>query len=113
MVTDNVQGSSYLLGQRYCACFVLKIALRRGEGEKSEGVQINKQSTRTFDTRNNFTAVFRVIAFNLCRCFSNNRRTPMHFVLFSLIDMQMEAPALVTRYVPGVTRIRFTELQFL
>ena len=43
---DTVQGSSYLLGQRFRACFVLKFALQRGEGEKRDGVQISKQSTQ-------------------------------------------------------------------
>ena len=45
-VAANVQGSSYFLGQRFSACFVLKFALQREEGEKREGVQISKQSTR-------------------------------------------------------------------
>ena len=44
-VKQQLQGSSYLLGQRFCACFVLKLALQRGEGEKREGVQISKQRT--------------------------------------------------------------------
>ena len=38
-----VQGSSYLLGQRFPACFVLKFSLQRGEGEKREVLH------RTFD----------------------------------------------------------------
>ena len=32
------KGSSYLLGQRVFACFVLKFASRRAEGEKREGM---------------------------------------------------------------------------
>ena len=32
-----------LFGQRFCACFVLKYAHQRGEGEKREGVLISKQ----------------------------------------------------------------------
>ena len=38
-VTDRY--ASYLLGQRFSACFVLKFALQRGEGEKREEVQIS------------------------------------------------------------------------
>ena len=41
-----LQGSSYLLGQRFSAYFVLKVAPQRGEGEKREGVQISKNSTQ-------------------------------------------------------------------
>ena len=44
--------SSYLLRQRVSACFVLKFALQREEGEKREGVQISKQSTKNFDRGN-------------------------------------------------------------
>ena len=40
-----MQGSSYLLGQRFRACLVFKIALKRGEGEKRDQMQISKQST--------------------------------------------------------------------
>ena len=43
----HVQGSSSL-GQRFCACFVLKFALQRGEGEKRGGVQSSKQTTLNF-----------------------------------------------------------------
>ena len=35
----------FLLGQRFSASFVLKFALKRGEGEKRAGEQISKQST--------------------------------------------------------------------
>ena len=35
----DIQGSRYLLCQRLCACFVLKTALQRGDGQKKEGVQ--------------------------------------------------------------------------
>ena len=37
-----IQGLRYLLGQRFSASFVLKLASQRGEGEKREGVQILK-----------------------------------------------------------------------
>ena len=42
----NLQGSSYLLGQRLRACFILKFALQSGEGEKREGMPISKQSAQ-------------------------------------------------------------------
>ena len=32
--------------ERFSACFGLKFALQRGEGEKREGMQISKQSTQ-------------------------------------------------------------------
>ena len=41
-----VQGTRYLWWQWFSACFVLKFAVQRGEGEKREGVQITKQSTQ-------------------------------------------------------------------
>ena len=37
----EIQGSSYLLGQRFSACIVLKFPLHR-EGENSVGMQISK-----------------------------------------------------------------------
>ena len=41
------RGRRYLLGQRFSACFVLKLVVpQRGEGEKREGVQISEQSTQ-------------------------------------------------------------------
>ena len=39
-----LQGARYLWCQRFSACFVLKNALQRGEGQKREGVKISKQS---------------------------------------------------------------------
>ena len=49
-----IQWSSYLLVQRiFCACFVLKFALQRGEGERREGVQISKQSTQSLRPKKN------------------------------------------------------------
>ena len=39
-MNNDVQGSRYLLGPRFSARFVLKLAPQRGEGEKREGVQI-------------------------------------------------------------------------
>ena len=44
--------------QRFSACFVLKFALQRGEGEKREGMQISKLAHRTFDLRSNSTPVY-------------------------------------------------------
>ena len=41
-----VQWSRYLLGQRFRAYFVLKLAPHMGEGEIMEGVQISKQSSQ-------------------------------------------------------------------
>ena len=41
----DLQGWS-LLGHRFSACFILKFALQRGEGEKREGVKISKRSTQ-------------------------------------------------------------------
>ena len=38
----------------FCACFGLKFALKRGEGEKREGVQISKQSTQNLSYQNVF-----------------------------------------------------------
>ena len=42
-----LQGSSYLLGQRFQACIVLTVATQRGEGEKREGMPISKQRAST------------------------------------------------------------------
>ena len=39
----NLQGSRYLLGQSFCACFVLKLAAQRVEGAEREEVQFSKQ----------------------------------------------------------------------
>ena len=51
------------MGQRFNACFVLKLPTQRGEGEKWEGVQISEQDThRTFDPINNSTPVHTVYA---------------------------------------------------
>ena len=47
-----VQGSRYLLGQRFSVCFVLKLAPQRGKGEKREGVQISKQTTQPLTSEN-------------------------------------------------------------
>ena len=44
--TSTYSWARYLLDQWFCAWFVLKYALQRGEGEKREGVQISKQSTQ-------------------------------------------------------------------
>ena len=44
----SLQGASYLWCQRFSACFGVKIAPKRGEGEKREGVQISKNSTQNF-----------------------------------------------------------------
>ena len=41
-----VQGWSYLLGQPFSSCLVLKFARQRGEGQKRGGIQISKQSTQ-------------------------------------------------------------------
>ena len=43
-------GSNTVVGQRFCACFVLKFALQRGEGEK-RGVKISKQGTQNLRPR--------------------------------------------------------------
>ena len=40
---STYRGSSYLLGQRFSACFVLKFALHSGMGEKREGVQMTQE----------------------------------------------------------------------
>ena len=41
-----IQGSRYLLGERFIACFDLKLASQRGQGEKREGLQISEQSSQ-------------------------------------------------------------------
>ena len=41
-----LQRASYLWCQRFSACFHLKIAPQRGEGEKRKGVQISKNSSQ-------------------------------------------------------------------
>ena len=40
-----IQGSSYLLGERFSACFVLKFALQR-EGEKGDNVNLKTKHTK-------------------------------------------------------------------
>ena len=46
-----IQGSSYLLCQRFRACFVLKFELQMGEGETRERMQISKQDTQNLWTK--------------------------------------------------------------
>ena len=38
---------SYLLGQKFSACFALKFMFQRAELVKKEGMQISKQSTQS------------------------------------------------------------------
>ena len=47
-----VQGWAKYFGQRFTACFVLKLPPQRGEGKKREGVQISNEAHRTFDPSN-------------------------------------------------------------
>ena len=49
---DHVQRGSYVLGQRFGACFVMIFALQRGEGEKREGVQFSKQIVQNLSYQN-------------------------------------------------------------
>ena len=42
LLTSYRQRSFYLLGQRFHACFVLKFALQRGEGEKGRECKVNR-----------------------------------------------------------------------
>ena len=37
LLSSGLHGCSYLLGQRFRSCFVLKFAPQRGEGEEREG----------------------------------------------------------------------------
>ena len=65
----EIQGSRYLLGQRFRECFVFKFVLQRGEGEKTEGVQISKtKHTEPFTSFiNNFTPVNHIwVCFKGC-----------------------------------------------
>ena len=39
-------GVELLIGQRFGACFVMKLPPQRGEGEKWEGVQISEKRTQ-------------------------------------------------------------------
>ena len=50
---EELQGSRFLLCQRFSACFLWEIALQRGEGEKREGMQISKKSTQNLLHHNN------------------------------------------------------------
>ena len=61
-----LQGSSYLLGQRF-SVFVFKFALQRGEGENREGVQISNKAHRTFDPINTLSPVVEYLPFRTTR----------------------------------------------
>ena len=54
----HIQGSSYLLVQRFSTCFVLKFALQRGDGEKREECKFQNKTHRTFDLRNTLNPVY-------------------------------------------------------
>ena len=47
VVEGIYRGSSYLLGQRFSTCFVLKFALQKVVRNKRDGVHFSKQSTQT------------------------------------------------------------------
>ena len=69
-----VQGWSYLLGQWFSACFVLKFANQREEGERREWVHISKQSTQ------NLWPKKYLQPFKYCTVFSTpNRTSNFHF----------------------------------
>ena len=45
--TSDITGVNLFIGSKVlCACFVLKFALQRGEGEKRKGVQVSKQNAQ-------------------------------------------------------------------
>ena len=44
--------ASYILGQRFSACFLLKFTYQRGEGEKGRECKFQNKALRTFDPRN-------------------------------------------------------------
>ena len=43
---EHIQRSRHLCCERFCACFVLTFATRRGHREKREVINISKQSTQ-------------------------------------------------------------------
>ena len=57
LLTCVLQGWGYLLCQTFCAIFVLKFALQRGEGENREERNFQNKSHWTFDPRNTFSPI--------------------------------------------------------
>ena len=60
--------------KRYSACFVLKIAPQRKEGEKRERVQIGKKAHRTLDIINSWPPVYSIVYYRYLRVYDKARK---------------------------------------
>ena len=80
----DIQGWSYLLGQKLSTCFVLRFALQRGEeGEKREECKFQNKARITFSPRFNSTPVLSTLSAmldswtNTLRTFSCKKTTAL------------------------------------
>ena len=71
----RIQGLRYLLGHRFSACYVLKVAPQRGEGRKGREYKFQNKAHGTFDPRNASTPVCQWwLSIRIyCRCRSRRR----------------------------------------